>query len=106
MNMPGDWPAIGARFLVTGVTLLALAACGPRTANTKPRRDSDDTKRSIGTATMTEDGTIIMDLRAEGPDGALGDARFVYHRGDKDYDKILKHIGGLVPGQSKPVPPW
>jgi len=33
---------------------------------------------SIGTATMTVDGTIILDLRAEGPGGMRGDARFVY----------------------------
>jgi|SRR5579872_975537 len=56
---------------------------------------------SIGVATMTADGTIIMDVRSQG-----AEARLVYHRGDKDYDEVLKHLGGLMPGEHKPVPPW
>jgi hypothetical protein len=61
---------------------------------------------SIGMATMSADGAIILDLRAEGPGGLTGDARFVYPRGHKDYQEILRHLGGLRPGQTKPVPPW
>ncbi len=61
---------------------------------------------SIGSATMSADGTITLDLRATGPGGLTGDARFVYPRGHKDYEKILRHLGGLRPGETKPVPPW
>lgn len=61
---------------------------------------------SIGTATMTEDGTLVLDLRAEGPDGAHGDARLVYPKSHPQYASILEHIGGLRPNEKKPVPPW
>jgi hypothetical protein len=62
--------------------------------------------QSIGRATMDSDGTIVMDLRAEASGGTVGDARLVYHPGDKDYAMVLKHLGGLKPGETKPVPPF
>lgn len=61
---------------------------------------------SIGVATMEADGTIVLQLRAEGPGPVLGDGRLTYPRRHKDYDMVLKHVGGLKPGESKPVPPW
>ena len=61
---------------------------------------------SIGSATMKEDGTIVLQLRAEGPGGVRGDALITYKRGDKRHGKVLEHLGGLEPGQTKPVPPW
>jgi hypothetical protein len=60
---------------------------------------------SIGEARMLADGTIVLQLRAEGPN-AVGDAQLTYHKADKDYAKILEHLGGLQPGESKPVPPF
>jgi hypothetical protein len=59
----------------------------------------------IGTATMEPDGTIVLMLRAEGS-GAVGDALLKYPRGHKQYDEILQHLGGLRPGDTKPVPPF
>jgi len=61
---------------------------------------------SIGQATMNQDGTIVLQLRAEGDDGTVGDALFTYPPTHEDYKMILEHLGGLEPGQSKPVPPW
>jgi hypothetical protein len=61
---------------------------------------------SIGVATMTADGTVILDLRAEGPEGMTGHSRFVFAPSDPQYGAILEHIGGLQPGKTKPVPPW
>lgn len=61
---------------------------------------------SIGVAKMQEDRTIVLRLRAESEDGATGEGYFTYASGDKDYESVLRHVGGLVPGQSKPVPPW
>jgi hypothetical protein len=60
----------------------------------------------IGTATMKPDGTILLQLRAEGPGGIRGDALCIYPPTHPSYGEILKHLGGLVPGESKPVPPW
>jgi hypothetical protein len=60
---------------------------------------------SIGAATMTRDGAITLRLRAEGP-GMTGEGTLVYKRGDARYDDVLRHIGGIKPGETKPVPPW
>jgi hypothetical protein len=61
--------------------------------------------QSIGTATMWPDRTIVLDLIARGPD-LLGDARLTYSPGDPDYGAILRHLGGLRPGEVKLVQPW
>lgn len=61
---------------------------------------------SIGVATMSADRSIRLQLRAEGEGGTIGDAMFVYAPGDPHYDEVLAHLGGLTPGETKPVPPW
>jgi hypothetical protein len=61
---------------------------------------------SIGTATMRADGTLVLDLVATGPGPARGEAQLVYPPHHKDYRSVLEHLGGLRPGESKPVPPW
>ena len=78
------------------------------TATKKPSRGEGDLNKDgpIGTATMAKDGTIILDLRAEGSNGTIGDGRLIYQKDDKEYSEVLKHLGGLKPGEFKPVPPW
>lgn len=61
---------------------------------------------SIGVATMAPDGIIRLQLRAEGMGGTVGDAVLVLRRGDPMYDEVLRHLSGLKPGETKPVPPW
>lgn len=61
---------------------------------------------SIGSATMERDGTLVFMLRAEGPGGLVGDAMFRYPTNHPQYQKMLEHVGGLKPGESKPVPPF
>lgn len=61
---------------------------------------------SIGAARMDTDGTIRLRLRAAGSQGMVGDAEFTYPPGHPNYQAILKHIGGLHPGQEVAVPPW
>lgn len=56
---------------------------------------------SIGTAMMAADGTITLNLVS--PTARLA---LAYHPGDPHYARILSHIGGLQPGQKKPVPPF
>jgi hypothetical protein len=55
---------------------------------------------------MDPDGTIVMQLRAEAPGGTLGDGRLVYRPGDEDYRMLMHHLGGLKPGETKPVAPF
>jgi len=63
-------------------------------------------QQSIGMATMDENRTIALRLRAETEDGAEGEGYFTYAPTDEGYESVLRHIGGLEPGESKPVPPW
>ena len=60
----------------------------------------------VGIARMENDGTIVLQLRAAASSGSTGDALLKYPKGHPEYDKILRHVGGLEIGQSKPVPPW
>mgnify|MGYP006905784716 CR=1 FL=1 len=55
---------------------------------------------------MEEDGTIILDLQATGEKGEKGIGRLVYPPSHEKYDFILDHIGGINPGENKPVPPF
>jgi len=65
-----------------------------------------DDDRPAGMATMRDDGTIVLDLRAESPQGDIGMTQFEYPPSDPEYQAILDHLGGLKPGESKSVPPW
>jgi hypothetical protein len=49
-------------------------------------------KGSIGTATMMSN--------------TIGLAAISYPRGNDHYDEVLRHLGGLAVGESKPVPAW
>lgn len=83
------------------------AAPGPEPPNERSTAEMSDTTQapSIGSATMGGDGTIVLQLRAE-TGGTIGDAQFVYAPDHPQYQQILDHLGGLAPGESKPVPPW
>ena len=71
----------------------------------EPRRTP---QASIGVARMLDDGTLVLDLRATDAEGRgiRGDARFYYPKSHPRYEKVLRHLGGLAPGETKPVPPW
>jgi hypothetical protein len=75
------------------------------TSGCAQRENTLNKNAPIGTATMTEDGTITLHLRAEGP-GIIGHGQLVYSKDNKDYADVLQHLGGLKPGESKLVPPW
>jgi hypothetical protein len=59
---------------------------------------------SVGTAKMSADGIVALRLRSLWYP-PISEHRFLYAPGDPQYDAIKRHIGGIEPGQSKPVPP-
>ena len=67
---------------------------------------SKSEKNSIGSARMEKDGTIVLQLRAEGPNGLIGDALLRYPPTHTEYNNILRHLGGLKEGEIKHVSPW
>lgn len=54
---------------------------------------------------MLEDGTLVLTLRAE-TDGIVGDGQVRYAPDDPHYEEVLRHLGGMKPGEKKPVPPF
>jgi hypothetical protein len=60
---------------------------------------------SIGWATITDDGTITLDLQATGPN-AVGEGRLVYPKDHAQYKEIAAHVGAIKPGERKPVAPF
>jgi hypothetical protein len=61
----------------------------------------------IGEATMQPDGTLVLNLVAhDEATGTIGHAQFVYPPGHPDYQSVLDDLGGLAPGEAKPVPAW
>lgn len=59
---------------------------------------------SIGDVIMRPDGTLILSYRINRPDGSVGDGRIVYLPAHQDYQKVLEFLGGLKPGEYKPLP--
>lgn len=62
------------------------------------------TNETIGVATLLNDGTLVLELRADGP--ATGDARFTYAPTDPHYAQVKRHLGDVQPGQTVAVKPF
>jgi hypothetical protein len=60
---------------------------------------------SIGTARMAPDGTIVLELVAR-ERAIVGQARLTCPPGHPEHAMILRQLGGLRPGETKPVPPF
>ena len=58
-----------------------------------------------GTAVMQENGAIVLHLRLTS-DGKDVDDTLTYKTTDRGYDNVLRHLGGLNPGESKRFDPW
>ena len=86
---------------------IVIAACATGCAvPNKMRSEASVGTASIGSAEMKMDRTIVLRLRAETKDGAIGEGYFVYPPSDPEYQKILEHVAPLAPGQSALVRPW
>jgi hypothetical protein len=83
--------------LVIGAFLWASAAISQ--SGTKPQ------SAFIGTASMSSDGVITLHLTRTG-DGQYANATFRYTTDDPQYGEVLRHVGGLKSGETKPVRPW
>jgi hypothetical protein len=87
----------------------ALIAAGLAGAAAAQNRPSDEIPcaaiDSIGTAEMANDGTITLHLRSLWPD-PIAEGDLTYAPNDPQYQEIKQHLGGIAPGDVKPVKPW
>jgi len=85
--------------LAAGFASAALAA--DRNSQPIPCEDID----SVGRAKMSDDGTITLQLRSLWPD-PVAESELVFAPDDPQYEEIKHRLGGIKPGESKPVPPF
>ncbi|MGE0385110.1 MAG: hypothetical protein AB7Q97_10300 [Gammaproteobacteria bacterium] len=93
-------PKLAALILAAG---LAFGASASDTNGTGAQNMAEKPEY-IGMAKAAQDGTISMMLRATTPGGAVGEAVLTYKPDDPKYPEIVKHLGGIKPGETKPVP--
>ena len=58
-----------------------------------------------GTATMHVDGSLTLRLRLTSEGKKISDT-LNYKTSDRGYDNVLRHLGGLRPGDTKSFRPW
>lgn len=58
-----------------------------------------------GTATMQDDRSLVLHLRLTSDGKEINDT-FTYKTTDRGYDDVLRHLGGLRPGDTKSFNPW
>jgi len=88
--------------ILTLTAALGLSACThtPSAPATPPPAKHVD--KSIGTATMLTDGTIVLEMRTSMDTGS-GTMTQKIKPTDMQYASTLKQIGGLKPGQTKSI---
>jgi hypothetical protein len=59
---------------------------------------------SVGRAQMSTDGAITLRLHTLWPQ-PFAESQRVYAPDDPQYAFIKRHLGGIAPGETKPVPP-
>jgi hypothetical protein len=82
-------------------TFAGAALAADRSTQPIPCEDID----SVGRAKMSADGTITLQLRSLWPD-PIAESELVFAPDDPQYEEIKHHLGGIKPGESKPVPPF
>lgn len=89
--------------------VLTLPACQSKPPPAPPKPAVPDNS-PIGTVQLTMGGDLrVMLLRkpdTEGKAQLIGQELLTYKPGTPDFARYMKHVGGLVPGQSKPIPPF
>jgi hypothetical protein len=83
---------------------MVFAASASSAQDVRPS-DARPSMPYTGTAEMSDDGTLSLHLRLTS-DGKPVEDTLTYKVSDHAYDDILRHLGGLRPGETKPFRPW
>jgi hypothetical protein len=87
--------------------IVALMLCGAGTCMAQQVRSSDarPSMPYAGPAVMQYDGTLTLRLRVTSDGKAVSDT-IIYKVGDRAYDNVLRHLGGMSPGDTRQFTPW
>jgi hypothetical protein len=87
--------------------IVVIMLCGAGTCAAQQLRSSDarPSMPYAGTAVMQDDGTLTLRLRVTGDGKAVRDT-IIYKVGDRAYDNVLRHLGGMSPGDTRQFAPW
>jgi hypothetical protein len=91
-----------------GLLVLVLLSASQAALADDARPSPSDARPSMpftGTATMQDDGSLTLHLRLTS-DGKEIDDTLTYKTTDRGYDDVLRHLGGLNPGDTKGFRPW
>ncbi len=67
--------------------------------------DTSAKEPPIGVALLKDNETIVLHIKGKKGD-LSGEAEVEYKLGDKLYDEVYKHLGGIKKGETKLVPAW
>ncbi len=79
------WPTLAGYWQSVDDTDLEAAIAGDE----EPPELLDTSDAPIGTATLEADGALLLDLRADGPDGAIGHALLRLQPGNPAYQMVI-----------------
>ena len=77
----------------------------PPPRSTLPDPDGGE-PADVGMAEMAKDGTLRLHLRTTAEDGTVGEMMMVVPPKDPRHPGMVQHLGGIAPGQAKPIPPF
>ena len=92
----------------TGLTALILVPLLVAPAAAQFKKDVPipcEAVKSIGTAEMDANGVITLQLHSLEPN-PIAEGVLTYAPDDPQYQEIKDHLGGISPGETKPVRPW
>jgi hypothetical protein len=95
-------PLRRAMLQMAGLVFVVFAAIAGAAADSMPI--PCEAIDSVGRAQMSADGTITLRLHTLWP-APFTESEPVYAPDDPHYAFIKRHLGGITPGETKPVPP-
>ncbi len=87
------------------LVLILLCVAGTSTAEEVRQSNARPSMLYFGTAAMLDDGTLALHLRLTSDGKPVSDV-LTYKISDRAYDNVLRHLGGLRPGETKQFRPW
>lgn len=87
------------------IALIMLSCADTAVAQQNRSSDARPSMPYAGTAVMQDDGTLTLHLRLTRDGKAVSDT-VIYKVSDRGYDNVLRHLGGMSPGDTRQFTPW